>query len=231
MWVKSFWQGCFGDSHTENPASRTSASCSLAAYVRARFFGPHDLGRSCFLQYSWHCLIFSLCGSVLIVVGGCSREQVDQLVEQVKDQTQSASESLSEEVKKVIPTGEIRFSMGGDIVCPNARVTISDAGDGRPVIVQIKSYEKLGTEKLPSVLIHATAATSDYSAIVGKTLTGEIHVNLDSKNNQWQNSEETKANIIITSNSESELVGQVTATMKSVDGRTGTLSGSFRAIK
>jgi hypothetical protein len=175
------------------------------AYLR--FFGPvFLLGAICF---------------------GCSKDDLDKLVTQVQDQTQA----VTQEVAKAVSSGSISMTLNGEIKVPTCTASLLIIGDGRPNVLQIRSYASMERESFPSILFQGTTAANSYQELAGKTVQGEFFVALDDASNIWQSDATNGATVTISNIEDKELVGQLgTIKMISPEGRTTTSSGSFRSV-
>jgi hypothetical protein len=173
-------------------------------------------------------LLVSLCLSCALISLGCSKADVDKLVNQVKEQAQGVQQ---EAAPKVVPVGSFQWSLNGDHASPMGNASLLIVGDGRPNVFQVRSYTTMDHETFPSVMFQATTKANTYQELVGSTLTGDLYVALDSRASFWKSDAESPVSVSIRSIEETELVGQFgPGNVKNPEGKSSTASGSFRAI-
>lgn len=163
---------------------------------------------------------------VLIAVG-CNKADVDKMVEQVQQQTQV----VQQEVAKVVPVGSVQLSLQGDVKAQSCTASLIVIGDGRPNVIQIRSYPSMQFEAFPSIFFQGTTNAGSYQELVGKTLSGEMFVAIDNAANVWQSDASTGASVTFSAVDGSELVGSFgTVSMVNPEGKTTSTSGGFRAL-
>ena len=163
---------------------------------------------------------------------GCSKEDMNKLVDKVQTQVQEQTQSLKNEtINKIAPSGSIKLALNGEINCPAGNAALLVIGDGRPNVFQIKSYKTLDYEPFPSVLFQANTNASSVQSLVGQTLNGELNVALENGSVLWQSSPSKPVSITLQKIEETEIVGRIgSGQVMSPDGKSSSVSGEFRAV-
>ena len=178
-----------------------------------------------FFQLAWPRKPLALLFFFLACLPGCSTEQLNKIVEDVKTST----ESVTKEVQKVIPVGSVKLSLDGPFESTSASVSLMQMGPNRESILQITTSDS--SYSLPKVLFQGATKASSVQALQGMNVSGQLFVQTNEAAGIWQNDLKEKCVIRILSLQESELVGEIERTqMVSVDGKSAPVSGTFRAV-
>ena len=163
---------------------------------------------------------------VFAFVLGCSNEQLNKLVEDVK----SSTDVVKKEVQKVVPVGSISLSLGSQIDTSTASCRLMVMGDGRENVLQIRSSTS-NSESYPSVLFLGSTSATSFNALQGEKISGQLFVQTNGENGVWQNDPQGKCVVRILSIQETELIGDIEPTsMVNAEGKSLVTSGSFRAV-
>ncbi len=110
-------------------------------------------------------------------------------------------------------------------------VELINSGEGRGNVLQLRSYAAPESEKFPAIFFQGPTDATDTSALVGKTVTGKLFVQVGSSQPVWYCGDQQTVSCTFDSVEKTELVGKFTAgNLTSTDGRTSTISGSFRVV-
>lgn len=162
-----------------------------------------------------------------LIAVGCNKDDVDKMVEQVQQQTQA----VQEEVAKVVPVGSVQLSLQGDVKAQSCTASLVIVGDGRPNVLQVRSYPSMQFESFPSIFFQGTTTAATYQDLIGQTIKGEMFVAIENVSNVWQSDPASGASVTIRAIEGSELVGQFgNTTMVNPEGKTTSTSGSFRCL-
>lgn len=174
----------------------------------------------------------ALLSIVLLWSVGCSKEDMNKLVDKVQTQVQEQTQNLTNEpVLKIAPSGTIKLNLNGEINCPAGNAALLVIGDDRPNVFQIKSYKTMDYEPFPSVLFQANTNATSIQSLVGQTVSGELNVALENGSVLWQSSPAKPVSITLQKIEETEIVGRISSgQVLSPDGKSASVSGEFRAV-
>jgi hypothetical protein len=132
--------------------------------------------------------------ALVFFFAGCQSEQLDSL-------TKSVREATIDQIAppKAAATGSIKLTVTSPMKTDTANVRLIVVGDGRPNVVQIRSYTDLNAEAYPSILIQATTTASDLNALAGQTLSATVYAAETKYLPIWSCMDRTTANLVISS--------------------------------
>jgi len=159
---------------------------------------------------------------------GCSKEELNKMVENVQTKTSSV---VKETIAKVVPMGSVQLSLDEGIEVPICSARLLNLGGGRTSILQIRSYGDDDRDAVKSVLFQGKTSAASIQELVGQTVTGQLFAQSDKETGLWQSDSEGPSSIKILALQDTELVGEILQSkMVRVDGKSGYPSGSFRAV-
>ena len=170
-------------------------------------------------------------GYLLIVnpflLSGCTKEELNKVVENVKAKTNSV---VRETVAKVVPTGTVKITLDDGIEIPSCTVRILSAGPSRNLL-QIRTYSEEGREASQSIFFSGATATNTLKSLVGQTVMGQLFVQSNASTGIWQSDPKKPFAIKILSIKEGEMFGEfLQSPMIRADGKNAIPSGSFQAV-
>ena len=162
------------------------------------------------------------------VLAGCSKEEMNKMVEQVQAKTTSA---VKETVAKIAPTGSVRIALDDGIDISSCSVRLLNMGVGRTNVIQIRSYREESSDQPQSFLFQGTTAANSVKELVGATVTGQLFAQSNRELGLWQSDSESPASIKFLSIKEGELFGEINQSqMLRVDGKSDFPSGTIKAV-
>ncbi len=173
-------------------------------------------------------LHLSLLALAIPVLVGCSKEEMNKMVEQVQSKTTAA---VKETVAKIAPTGSVQIALDDGIDIPSCSVRLLSMGAGRANVVQIRSYRDESSDQPQSFLFQGTTAANSVKELVGATVTGQLFAQSNRELGLWQSDSESPASIKFLSIQETELFAEINQSqMLRVDGKSALPSGAIKAI-
>jgi len=185
--------------------------------------------------------------ALLAVTTGCSKEELNDLVEKGKQQVEQASQSVSETTKQVAgqatQTGEQakqQLGQAGDMQL-NLDAPVTTSGcyakyvpplGGRPGVLQLRSYAQPEGETFPSVLLRLTATAENVAALKEQNLAGQMFVQLEKGGPVWQSEASGQVQLKVTQADEKNLVAEVVGgSLRSFpDGKASLVQGRIKAV-
>lgn len=126
-------------------------------------------------------------GLLLLGVSACSKEEMNQALEQAKAKTKSVTQQATEVVEAQLPeTGEVTLEMASPIEpTRRASVELISFPDGRPSLVQIITYDLEGPTdtNYPKVLIQGPTDATDLPSLSGQSIECDLYVTLSGTGN------------------------------------------------
>jgi hypothetical protein len=163
----------------------------------------------------------------LLIGSGCKQEQLDQIVKQVQEQT---IDQLPPPMK-VVSTGAFKLQVDKPIESNKANVRLIVIGDGRPNVLQIRSYQDIAADEFPSILAQANTTATDVSLLVGKTLDATVYISASKFEPIWSCLDQSTAKLTINSFQENVLQGELRCDkLISSQDIASPLSGTWEAI-
>jgi hypothetical protein len=141
------------------------------------------------------------------------------------------SDAAASVVEKVVSVGSIDLILNREVKLAPCSVYLLIVGDGRPNVLQIKSYTSFANAKTPSLLFQGTTSASTFEGLNGQNIAGEVYVAMDANNDIWQSTTIGSSIISVSSVTESELIGNwLPSPVMSPEGKTSIVNGSFQAV-
>jgi hypothetical protein len=118
----------------------------------------------------------------LILILGCSKEEMSQALETAKSKTKSITTSAVEAVENNLPeSGEITLHIEPNpITISNANIELISIGDGRPNVVQITTYDPdASSRSYPALLLHGISNISTTPSLAGEKVQCDVYYQAD----------------------------------------------------
>lgn len=131
-----------------------------------------------FLQSMPLVLAFLLVANLLVVVG-CSKEEIKEKLKQAQEKVESVAESTAKAVEDKLPeTGSITLDMSQPVETANrANLELIVIGDGRPNVVQVLTYDPAKSSRsFPAVLLHGTTMATTAGSLANQTIDCDMYV-------------------------------------------------------
>ncbi len=137
---------------------------------------------------------------MLLLLSGCSKEKMDEMVNSVKEQANVVAEKAKASAEAATnssviadilpPSGEAKVMMSPPVSMSSAYARFYTMGDGRPEVIQWTSYEpEAGPNTYPALLIRATTTATTVSSLAGQSLSGDIYFQAQSGGPVWTSKE------------------------------------------
>lgn len=166
------------------------------------------------------------CLLIFALSAGC-KEQVAQIQAQVEQ----ATKTVQQVAPASISPGEIQLNCGESITTKAGHIRIIVLGQGRPNIIQLRSYTDPKTEIFPSVLFQAPTDVTQVSDLVGKTISGTLFAQGSEQGTVYQTPLGKAAEVQFSKVEGKELVGTFSGgSMIDASGKTNPVSGTFRVV-
>jgi len=163
----------------------------------------------------------------ILLGSGCKREQLEQLAKQVQEQT---IDKLPTPMK-IVSTGAFKLQVDKPIETHKGNVRLIVTGDGRPNVLQLRSYQNLADDDFPSVLVQANTTATDISQLAGQTLNATVYVSASKFEPIWSCLDQSVASLTIGGLQENLLKGDLRCNkLISSQGASSPLSGSWEAV-
>ncbi len=164
----------------------------------------------------------------LTLMVGCSKEDLNKMVDKVQSKTSSV---VQETMAKVVPMGSVRLSLDDGIDIPICSARLLNMGASRSSILQIRSYGDEDRDAVKSILFQGNTSAASIQELVGQTVTGKLFAQTDKEAGLWQSDSEGPSSIKILALKDTELMGEILQSkMVRADGKSGYPSGAFRAV-
>jgi len=156
---------------------------------------PHMSQRVPFV-YPWlGSRVSVLCVLLMVTLFGCKQEQLEQLAKQVKEQTIDRVPAPM----KVVRTGAFKLKIVDPIETNEANSRLIVIGDGRPNVLQLRSYQNMSTDKYPMILVQANTSASNLSQLSGQTLNATVYITASKYEPIWSCLDQSTASLTIAS--------------------------------
>ena len=137
----------------------------------------------------------------VVLVGGCSKEEVDKMVADVKQsagdlkssandalaKTKQAAQSVGDLAGATDFTGSASIKLDTATAFASSYIRLIPAGDGRPALLQIKSSPDGGPEKFPAFLVQGETDGQSLAGLNGKSIPVRVFVQQTEKGTVWSN--------------------------------------------
>ncbi len=164
----------------------------------------------------------------LTLMVGCSKEDLNKMVDKVQTKTSSV---VQETMAKVVPMGSVQLSLDDGIDIPICSARLLNMGASRSSILQIRSYGDEDRDAVKSILFQGNTSAASIQELVGQTVTGKLFAQTDKEAGLWQSDSEEPSSIKILALKDTELMGEILQSkMVRADGKSGYPSGAFRAV-
>ena len=178
-----------------------------------------------FFGYSFFGLFVSM--FFVLLGSGCKQEQLEQFAKQVQEQT---IDKLPTPMK-IVSTGGFKLQVDKAIETSKGNVRLIVIGDGRPNVLQLRSYQNLADDDFPSVLVQANTTATDIAQLVGQTLNATVYVSASKYEPIWSCLDQSVASLMISGLQENLLKGDLRCDkLISSQGVSSPLSGSWEAV-
>ena len=184
-------------------------------------------------------LLVLLFGSV-----GCSKADVDALVDKTKqavsENTSQAAESAKQSLQQVTDkakeqlqlAGKISLTCGQPVETSACYARLIPLGGGRPNVLQLQSYQRADQESFPAVYLHAQTTATALEQLVGQTIPATAYVQSSNDGVIWYCDDQTTIDLKINSYQDGMLVGEISAgkLINTGDGKATALTGIFEGV-
>jgi hypothetical protein len=159
-------------------------------------------------------------------LAGCSKDKLDEIVEQAKQKAGEVSQSVQETAKAAQQSaaqaaqtaqeqaglaGSVEITLDAPVKTQACYARLVAFRDGRPGMLQLTSHWLTPQEAFPSILIHAQTEAASLSELAGQTLAAQVFVMPQSGGPVWRTAEGETAQLKIVSvddqSLKAELVG------------------------
>jgi len=168
-----------------------------------------------------------LCTLAIIWSSGCKQEQLEQLAKQVQEQTLDKIAAPM----KVLSTGSFKLQVTSPIETRAASARLIIIGDGRPNVLQLRSYQDMAAEDYPMVLVQAPTSATDVSQLSGQTLSATVYITMSKHEPIWSCMDQSVASLTISSIQDNVIKGDIRCEkLISTEEVSSPLSGSIEAV-
>lgn len=192
----------------------------------------------------WAGLAWALAG---LGLAGCSKDELNELVEKGKSQVEQASQSVAETTKNVSDqvgqageqtkqqlgqAGDMQLQLDAPLKTSGCYVRYLPPLGGRPGVLQLRSYAQAEGETFPSVLIRCTTSAENAAALRDQNLTGAMFVQGTQGGPVWQSEAATPVQLKVTQVDDKTFVAEITGgAMRSFpDGKAGMVNGRVTGV-
>ncbi len=115
---------------------------------------------------------------ILLVPGGCSKEEIKEKLKQAQEKVEAVAESTVQAVEDKLPeTGSITLEMSKPVEeLKRADVELIVIGDGRPNVVQILTYDPASSSRVyPCLLLHGTTKATSAAGLSSETVACDMY--------------------------------------------------------
>jgi hypothetical protein len=166
----------------------------------------------------------------VFAVSGCKQEQLEQFAKQVQEQTIDKLPELPTPMK-IVSVGAFKLQVDKAIETSKANARIIIVGDGRPNVLQLRSYQDIAAEEFPSVLVQVNTTATDISQLVGQTLNATVYLSASRYEPIWSCQDQSIASLTIQSVQENVLKGDLRCDkLISSQNASSPLSGTVEAV-
>lgn len=116
---------------------------------------------------------------ILLMPGGCSKEELKEKLKQAQEKVESVAESTVKAVEDKLPeTGSITLEMSPSVEeMKRADFELITIGDGRPNVIQILTYDPASsTRTYPCVLLHGTTKATSAAGLSSETVACDMYL-------------------------------------------------------
>jgi hypothetical protein len=166
-------------------------------------------------------------------ISGCKQEQLEQFAKQVQEQTIDKLPSSMDlpTPMKIISAGAFKLQVDKPIETTKANVRLIVIGDGRPNVLQLRSYQDLAADEFPAVLVQANTTATEISQLVGQTINATIYLSASKYEPIWSCLDQSMASLTVTSFQENTLKAELRCDkLISSQESTSPMSGSVEAV-
>ena len=154
--------------------------------------------------------------ALITVTIGCGSKSIDEIVSSaqetatgvVADVESTASDAMASvqqtatdaaEVAQIADlTGKASITLDSPTEFAASFVRMVDVGDGRPVVLQIKSNRDEDEEKFPAFLVQAQVPSNDLNALNGQTVSARFFAQKSAEDAVWFSEEGKNIDVAIT---------------------------------
>jgi hypothetical protein len=157
-------------------------------------------------------LIYGLFSALAVCApGGCdSLELPDAVNETVGKAKQAAIESVKSIKQQITATGTIELEIDEAVKTEACYAYYRSLPEGRPSILQIKSYQDEGAEFYPSVFVHAEVSVSSPEQLNGQTFQAMLFVQTEEEGPLWCSSRDSPVELKIISVTGDAFIAEIT---------------------
>lgn len=150
-----------------------------------------------------------LCYGIMVLVSvsalpGCSK--IKEAVSDVKEKVSSTKTDLTTPAF----TAGIEIEAGGPVKSSEAYASLDVLGEGRPSILQLRSYPDPTRERFPAVYFRATVQQTSLAALAGQRVTGQLFVQHQQDGTVYFTPEGSSVEITISAASDANLIAEIT---------------------
>jgi len=184
--------------------------------------------RQLLLTKRWHGSVsFLLVSLALVFISGCKQEQLEQLAKQVQEQT---IDKIAAPMK-VLSTGSFKLQVTSPLETRSANARLIVIGDGRPNVLQLRSYQDMAVADYPMVLVQATTSATDVSQLSGQTMSATVYISMSKHEPIWSCMDQSVASLTISSIQDNLIKGDIRCEkLVSTQEISSPLSGSIEAV-
>lgn len=127
---------------------------------------------------SIHRVLTLLLFVILLVPGGCSKEEIKEKLKQAQEKVEAVADSTVKAVEDKLPeTGSITLEMSKPVEeLKRADVELIVIGDGRPNVVQILTYDPASSSRVyPCLLLHGTTRATSLAGLASESVDCDMY--------------------------------------------------------
>lgn len=178
---------------------------------------------------AWPGLLMLLGIISLGIVGGCGKEELANLTQQVKEATVEKIDIPMPQIKPN-PVGELQLATSTPLNLTNISIEVLVVGDGRPNVMQMQTSVP-NAPTAPAFLFRAETNATTAAQLIGQTIPVTMFVQATETGPIWMSPDDRPVTITFDKLEETEVVGRINAgTLLGTDGQETPVSGAFRAV-
>ena len=172
----------------------------------------------------------------------CSREKFSELVDKTKQKVSAGADRFKQGVNTATDTAKERLNLAGNAIIQldspvdtaSCYATLITLGDGRPNVLQMRSYSSPAQESFPSILLRAPVKAAGASELIGQVVPAQLFVQAAADSPVWYSGAGSHVQLKIVSADDKSLTAEILSgallnTHKSGDQAvTGTLTAVWQ---
>jgi hypothetical protein len=134
-------------------------------------------------ERSAQCVLLAFSCILLVAVSGCSKKELDDMMNKAKETVDSGAKSVQDKVEGSITTTNEKLGLSGTIAVTLDKTEATDAcyasfinfqETDRPNVLKLQSYSSLSQESYPSALIQAQTDRQSIEQLSGQTVSAQM---------------------------------------------------------